>query len=78
MDISRLVSHPHVARTFETGEYHGVHYIAMEYIPGKTLYRLSFTFRLTDDGTTKVTVLGQAPDDTMREMSQWAAANAPA
>lgn len=44
---------------------------------GKTLYRLSFTFRLTDDGGTKVTALGQAPEDTMKAMSQWAAAHAP-
>ncbi len=40
MSISQRVSHAHIARTFETGEFQGVHYIAMEYIPGKTLYRL--------------------------------------
>jgi hypothetical protein len=44
---------------------------------GKTLYRLSFTFRLTDDGGTRVTVVGQAPEETMQAMSQWAAAHAP-
>lgn len=44
---------------------------------GKTLYRLSFTFRVAADGTTKVTVVGQAPEDTVRAMSQWAAAHAP-
>ena len=43
---------------------------------GKTLYRLSFTFR-DDDGATKVNVLGQAQEDTVQAMSQWAAANAP-
>lgn len=40
MQISKRVWHPHVARTFETGQYHGVYYIAMEYIPGVTLHRL--------------------------------------
>jgi hypothetical protein len=45
---------------------------------GKTLYRLTFTFRLDDGGATKVTVLGQAPQDTVTAMGQWAAANAPA
>jgi hypothetical protein len=43
---------------------------------GKTLYRLTFTFRLDDSGATKVSVLGQAPEDTMKAMSEWAAANA--
>jgi serine/threonine protein kinase len=40
MDISRRVSHRHIAQTLATGEFQGVHYIAMEYIPGQTLYRL--------------------------------------
>jgi serine/threonine protein kinase len=40
MEISLKVDHPHVALTYESGEYNGAHYIAMEYIPGKTLYRL--------------------------------------
>jgi eukaryotic-like serine/threonine-protein kinase len=40
MEISRRVAHPNVARTFETGETAGVCYIAMEYIPGRTLARL--------------------------------------
>lgn len=39
MDISQRVSHPHLVRTYEIGEYTGVYYIAMEYIPGQTLYR---------------------------------------
>jgi len=43
---------------------------------GKTLYRLSFTFRLTDDGGTKVSVLGQADPDTVHAMGEWAAAHA--
>jgi hypothetical protein len=45
---------------------------------GKTLYRLVFTFRAADGGATTVNVLGQADEDTVRAMSQWAAANAPA
>ena len=40
MELSQRVSHPHLARTFEVGEFRGVHYIAMEYIPGLTLSKL--------------------------------------
>ncbi len=39
MDISQRVSHPHLARTYDTGEFRQIHYIAMEYIPGLNLYR---------------------------------------
>jgi serine/threonine protein kinase len=39
-DLSQRVAHPHIARTHEVGVARGVHYIAMEYIPGKSLYRL--------------------------------------
>ena len=42
---------------------------------GKTLYRLTFTFRPLD-GATQVSVLGQAKEDTRAEMAKWAAANA--
>ena len=42
---------------------------------GKTLYRLTFTFRAAD-GATRVAVLGQAHEDTVAAMGQWAAANA--
>ncbi len=45
---------------------------------GKTLYRLTFTFRPDDSGATKVAVLGQAPEDARVGMEHWAAANAPA
>src|SRR4051794_19469422 len=43
---------------------------------GKTLYRLSFTFRsdTSDPAETRVTVLGQASDDTVQAMGAWAAA----
>ena len=40
MDMCQRVSHSHLAWTHEVGVYHGVHYIAMEYIPGKSLHRL--------------------------------------
>lgn len=40
MDICQKVAHPNVARTFEVGQHEDVNYIAMEYIPGKNLYRL--------------------------------------
>src|SRR5947209_15783836 len=40
MNISQTVSHDHLAWTYESGEHAGVFYIAMEYIPGKTLSRL--------------------------------------
>jgi len=40
MEICQRVTHPNVARTFEVGVDDDVHYIAMEYIPGKNLYKL--------------------------------------
>lgn len=40
MDMCQRVSHPHLAWTHEVGVYHGVYYIAMEYIPGKSLHRV--------------------------------------
>jgi serine/threonine protein kinase len=40
MEMSQKVAHPHLAWTYEVGENCGVHYIAMEYIPGRTLSRL--------------------------------------
>ncbi len=40
MAVSTRVSHPHLAWTHEAGQCQGVLYIAMEYIPGKTLSRL--------------------------------------
>jgi hypothetical protein len=42
---------------------------------GKTLYRLTFTFRPVE-GATQVNVLGQAKEDTVAAMAQWAAAHA--
>jgi serine/threonine protein kinase len=40
MEMSQRVSSPHIAWTFDLGVAHGVHYMAMEYIPGKSLQRL--------------------------------------
>ena len=40
MEMSQRVAHPHIAWTYEVGVYQGVYFIAMEYIPGKSLYRL--------------------------------------
>jgi len=40
MEICVRLDHPHIARAYEVGEYRGVHFIAMEYIPGKTLSKL--------------------------------------
>jgi serine/threonine protein kinase len=40
MQMSQRVAHPHLAWTYDVGEFRGVHYIAMEYIPGQTLSRL--------------------------------------
>jgi serine/threonine protein kinase len=40
MEMGQRVAHPHLAYTYEVGVCQGVYYIALEYIPGKTLYRL--------------------------------------
>jgi eukaryotic-like serine/threonine-protein kinase len=40
MELSQRVAHPHLARTYEAGVCQGVYYLAMEFIPGKSLYRL--------------------------------------
>jgi serine/threonine protein kinase len=40
MELCQLVSHPHLAQTYGVGVSDGVYYIAMEYIPGRSLYRL--------------------------------------
>lgn len=38
--LNRKLDHPHLARSYEGGEFRGVPYLAMEYVPGKTLSRL--------------------------------------
>jgi serine/threonine protein kinase len=45
MEMSQRVSHPHIAWTCEVGLCQGVYYIAMEYIPGRSLFRV-----VADDG----------------------------
>jgi serine/threonine protein kinase len=40
MDLAQRVSHPHLTKTYEAGDFGGVHYIAMEYIRGMSLRRL--------------------------------------
>jgi serine/threonine protein kinase len=40
MLLCQRVAHPHIARTQEVGEYRGVYFIAMEFIPGRSLHRL--------------------------------------
>jgi serine/threonine protein kinase len=40
MEMCQRVAHPHLAWTYEVGVCQGVYYIALEYIPGKSLYRL--------------------------------------
>jgi eukaryotic-like serine/threonine-protein kinase len=40
MELSQKIKHPHLARTVEAGVHQGIHFIAMEYIPGRTLYRV--------------------------------------
>jgi serine/threonine protein kinase len=40
MEMSKKIQHTHLARTLDAGVFGGIHYIAMEFIPGQTLYRL--------------------------------------
>jgi serine/threonine protein kinase len=40
MEMCSRVAHPHLAWTYEVGVSQGCYYIALEYIPGKTLFRL--------------------------------------
>jgi serine/threonine protein kinase len=51
MELCRRVAHPHIAMTFDVGliEAKEVYYIAMEYIPGRSLYRI-----VTDEGPMNV------------------------
>jgi hypothetical protein len=40
MEMSRRVAHPNLAWVYDAGQYHGVYFLAMEYLPGRTLSRL--------------------------------------
>jgi eukaryotic-like serine/threonine-protein kinase len=37
MDLGRRVNHPNVVRTFAAGDLDDVHYLALDYVPGKTV-----------------------------------------
>lgn len=37
MELGKPLDHPNITRTLDAGEHHGVHFIAMEYVPGETL-----------------------------------------
>ena len=43
MALSQKLSHPHIAQTHEAGVSDGVYFIAMEYIPGQSLYQAVMT-----------------------------------
>ena len=43
MVLSQKLDHDNIARTREVGEFKGVHYLVLEYIPGVTLHRLVTT-----------------------------------
>lgn len=49
MDLGQRVEHSNITRTVEAGEVGGVHYIAMEYVPGQSLRQL-----VTKDGPLSV------------------------
>jgi serine/threonine protein kinase len=49
MEMGQRVSHPHIARTFEVGVSQGVYYIALEFVPGSSLFHL-----VTDHGPLSV------------------------
>src|SRR5206468_1134634 len=40
IDLSMRTNHPNVTRTLAGGEIEGLNYIAMEYVPGKTVQRI--------------------------------------
>src|SRR5205807_1954159 len=40
MELCQRVAHPHLARTYEIGVCDGVYFIAMEFIPGRSLHRV--------------------------------------
>ncbi len=49
MELSQKVKDPHLARTVEADVFQNIHFIAMEFIPGQTLYRV-----VTGQGTLTV------------------------
>jgi serine/threonine protein kinase len=49
MELCQRVAHRHLAQTYEIGVNGGVYYIAMEFIPGRSLFRV-----VSDDGPLQV------------------------
>lgn len=49
MELCQRVAHPHIAQTYEVGVFQGVYFIAMEFIQGRSLYRL-----VTEEGPLSV------------------------
>ena len=45
MELGKPLDHPNITRTLDAGEHHGVHFIAMEYVPGQSLKQV-----ITKDG----------------------------
>lgn len=40
MELGKHLDHPNITRTLDAGEQNGLHYIAMEYVPGQSLKQL--------------------------------------
>jgi serine/threonine protein kinase len=40
MQLTQLLAHPHLTQYYDSGIHQGIYYIAMEFLPGRTLYRL--------------------------------------
>jgi len=49
MELCQRVAHRHLAQTYEIGVNGGVYYIAMEFIPGRSLFRV-----VSDDGPLQI------------------------
>ena len=40
MELGKPLDHPNITRTLDAGEHHGVHFIAMEYVPGQSMKQM--------------------------------------
>ncbi len=55
MEIAQTLNHPNVARAYDAGVVGDVHYIALEYVPGKTLSKLVVANgRLSPDAAARI------------------------